>query len=319
MIAWHPISSRETSSSRLFVHNIHEGLLNLGIESKVFRRNEMNVDLDKTNIAIFQKWIDLELIKRYKEQGILVAIIPSEDRNFLNRYKRGELVGDWEKAFDLCDIILTPYKVIQEEFSKAKLFYEAEKKDDFLEVKKHEGKEKLTLVWIGWPGSSISIKAAEDGLKLLGERIKTVLYMICGVDNTFIVPQICPPVEIKIVPWGLDYPRLLLNGDIGILPKNQPSLSSANVAKTFMWAGIPMVASEIDPYKSLNEECKNKTDIIPINFASSPKEWCDQLLKLRNANIRKEIGAKLRILAEQEYDVEKEAKRLLFYVERLKG
>ncbi|GAI88347.1 unnamed protein product, partial [marine sediment metagenome] len=234
MVVWFPIGSRVISSSRLFVHNVHEELLRLEVESRIYYRNQEIGNLMNVQLAIFQKWIDLKTIERLKDQGAKIAIIPGEGRDSLKRYQTGELSGDWEKAFDLCDFILTPYEDIQKDFSKARPFYEVEKAEDFVKIKKHTNTDKITLTWIGWPGTSSSIQIAEEGLKLFGNKHHAILYMICGVDPTFVIPQVCPPMEIRIVPWTLNYPELLLKGDIGICPKPHHSLSSANVPKTMM-------------------------------------------------------------------------------------
>ena len=195
-----------------------------------------------------------------------------ERLNILEIVKQAKVVGtcskEQEKAFGKyhSDIVMIPESV-HDAF--------------FADEKKHEAKERVTLVYCGYSGKAKDTLCIKDVLEKLQEEYRCRLLYICEKD-----PQI-PDLSYEYVKYDQSViPEQLMQGDIMIAPR--PMEGIEKLAHSFtkvaypLAVGLPAVANPVPSYVDT-----------PVILCRNDEEWLQTLTKLITDAEEREKNGKL--------------------------
>ena len=192
------------------------------------------------------------------------------------------------------------------------------------EVYRQEHKQKGEI-WLGWAGSNTHLPdllVAKDAVIQILRDFPQVKLVLGGWDGTFkndkgesVAQELNPwkdiPAERKVViPWATDmnnYPKMLVNFDIGIAPleDNEFNRCKSNIKfLEYSGVGVPVIASEVEPYsKSIKN---NETGLLVQAHGSVHYDWYKKIKRLiLDEQLRLKLAENASKFVREEFDISK--------------
>jgi glycosyltransferase involved in cell wall biosynthesis len=163
--------------------------------------------------------------------------------------------------------------------------------------------DQLVVGWIGSPSTAIYLQMLANSLEKLSALFPLRLRAIGGGSVRL------TGVEVESLPWSeLEEVSLLQDCDIGVMPLSDTPWERGKCGFKliqYMACRKPVVASPV----GVNREIV--VDGFNGYLASTPKEWIDALLRLReDPELRRAMGEKGRRMVEEKYCLQVTAPRL---------
>lgn len=300
--------NKALASIRMRCYDIIDYFEKKGIHAELYK------PLKKYDLVIFTKTCtnrSVEVAKKLKEKGTGVYF------ESYCEYLDNEKVDNQEKrnilaTMGIADIVGVSSDVQQETFSKFHnhvLMIPESVHDDFFRVqKKHEQKEKLTLVYCGYSHKAKDTLCILDVLKRLQKEKNCDILYLCEKD-----PEL---TELSYRYLKYDQKRIaeqFMEGDIMIAPRpmSETGMNAHSFTKAAypLAAGLPTVASPMPSYKDS-----------PVILCDTEEEWYAVLTELmEDVSKRQQLGNEGREFVREHYSVEAIGSRYYAIWQELKG
>ncbi len=323
-IGWILSGNKNIAGARIQGWNMHEYLLQKGIQSEIISFNHYNYDLKFTKNEIN------EILERNFDVILLQKIQTGENFNYLIKqaHKKSTkiiFIGIDRINVDfavMCDTIIVVSKYLKKLIPEAhqkktfKVFDSYDNPDN--KCKKHSNKKKLSLVFVSNNVFSkfpqIPFLPKNVSLTIIGppeERVKKF------TPNEKMFTE--TPYNFKYLVWNLDeVQKEILKCDVGVIPypdellkKDYIIRKSSNRLLMFMSYELPTIVSPHPEYKPLIKQGKNGF------IANNPSEWIGYIEFLRdNPDKRKEIGQKARLSVIDKYSLKRQGELYLKIIKK---
>lgn len=269
-------------------------------------RAELYKPFKKYKVVIFTKTStdkSVQLAKKLKAQGVKVYFESFceylTDDNKMTHEKENIL-----EITKVSDAIGACSGVQQEMFSvyhdKVLLIPESVHDDFFIEKKKHEKKQPVTLVYCGYSDKAKDTLQIQDVIKRLMKEFGCKMLFVCEKD-----PQITEfPYEYMKYDQRI-IAKQLLQGDIMLAPRPMEGIEkrshSFTKASYPLAVGLPTVASPLPSYYDT-----------PVILCYNQEEWYEKVKELiEDADLRQKIGDEGVAFIYENYSMEAIGKKYL--------
>ncbi|MBN1964721.1 MAG: glycosyltransferase family 4 protein, partial [Anaerolineae bacterium] len=177
------------------------------------------------------------------------------------------------------------------------------------EVIEAQGKQRLTIGWIGSPTTALFLHACR---KALGHAVTHYDARLVLIGSGSIQVGKLP---LEIQPWSEDTETTAIKAfDIGIMPMPDNPWTRGKCGYKliqYMASGIPVIASPVGVNSDIVEHGHNGF------LATEPEEWIEALSRLiSDADLRARMGAAGRAKVDTEYSLQIMAPKLLAILEQ---
>lgn len=294
------------ASVRIRCYDVINYMEQKGIHAELYK------PLKHYDIVIFTKTCSNKSVRmahKLKQRGVAIyyegyseyleddTVQNQEKKNILEMIKMADIVGvssDVQKA------------TFSKFHSHVLMIPESVSNDFYKHQKRHEQKEKMTLVYCGYSVKARDTLCIKKVLqRIQKERSCEILY-ICDKD-----PQI-EDVEYRYINYDQNIiPRQLMEGDIMIAPRPMENIDagvhSFTKAAYPLSVGLPVVASPMPSYRNT-----------PVILCNTDEEWYRVLNELLDdAQKRQEIGNKGREYIIKNFSMDVIGRQYLDIVEEL--
>lgn len=180
-------------------------------------------------------------------------------------------------------------------------------------------------IWLGWAGSNTHLPdllQAKDAVIQILRDFPQVKLALGGWDGSFhdkegniIAHELNPwkdiPANRKVViPWATDmkdYPKMLINFDIGIAPLEDNTFNRCKSNIKFLEysaCGVPVIASDVDPYS--NTITEGETGLLVKTKGCVFSDWYKKIKRLvLDEQLRLKLAENATSLVKRGFNIEK--------------
>lgn len=294
-VGWLLLGDANTGSSRIHGLNIHNYLLQQGVESIILQSSPRMINAlslsEEQQESILSAGFDLLMFQKVRDLKAQAFAREACRRGIRTVFIQCDCI-ETNMVTAVDDLVVISPNL--RDYYKEKYGIESTIIEDAIEVdpermKVHTEKETLGLVWVGHSDNWESVGIVRDAMCLPG-------------GEGFTLKTISNHPEAD-VPWALDtVTDEILAADIAVIPAHLHAWGmgkSSNRLTMFMALGMPVVASPVPSYLDVVRHGKNGF------IARTTEEWLDALTKLRDVRTRVAMGKQAREDATKRFSLRK--------------
>ncbi|MBJ6801043.1 glycosyltransferase [Geomonas propionica] len=293
-VGWLLLGNVNTGSSRIHGLNIHNYLLEQGVESVILQSsprmfNGLQLSREQQE-SVLSAGFNVLMFQKVRDENVQAFVQEARRRGIRTVFIQCDCI-ETDMVTGVDDVVVTSRNL--RDFYQGKYGIEAQIIEDAIEVdpsraKVHAAKEPLGLVWVGHSDNWDSVGMVREVLSLPG-----------GTGFTLKTISNHPDAD---VPWAIDtVTDEILSQDIAVIPahlQHWGMAKSSNRLTMFMALGMPVIASPVPSYLDVVQNGRNGF------VAGNTPEWLDALAKLRDVETRAAVGKQAREDAKRDFSLD---------------